>query len=133
MSATRSIAVFLLCMHLALPKGWCCYLDQVASWLPLQKASAPVSCCCADMKAEPAPADSEQAPPSEKPNPRFCCCDNLISLAKVSQDNVDSELPLSLDTVATEALSLVSKPVEPAYRFAPDDPPLHILQCVWLC
>lgn len=110
---------------LVLPAGWC---NSLAS-APAEAAPAKATCCHQAPQEKPAESHETPAQPSAR-----CCCDWDATLPEKSllPDDVSS---LALFTLADLSLSFAAVPGRGNVLKAPYSlgPPLHVLQCVWLC
>jgi hypothetical protein len=107
---------------LALPPAWCCY--PAALPRAPQSEPSPPACC----QKEKAPA------PSPLPLPARCPCYDRNTVASASPEKLaaDLSLPAPLAVVGPDSPCAGSTTVAAPTALAPA-PPLHVLQCVWLC
>src|SRR4051812_3261410 len=121
-TCTRLIAL-LTSVLLAVPPGFC--NNFVAR--PKVARSAPPSHSCCQMKPPAAPADSKQDPSGPCVQ---CCC---VQIAILSQDALPSiDLAPSPEKIILADLHPTVQTFEVPVPLS-HAPPLHVLQCVWLC
>jgi len=130
-----SLAHFLVLacsLLLALPPGWCCYFP--GSRTPSGKACAgtdSVRSCCSKYQAHP----SNQEP--EPQQPFNCPCDERLStpLEHSQACTLDLSLPSVLAPIATVPEHIANLHVGFVGDTSPlaAEPPLHLLNCLWLC
>lgn len=128
MVVLRFIAM-LCCVNLALPPGWCSMAFPPHAQPPA--AAKHGGCCklcgCKD-REEPPPAAPKPVPPAR------CCCYELDWLKPPLPVTVQLDGGLVALLPPPDAI-----PAEPSLRLVSDlairgpSPPLHVLNCVWLC
>jgi len=123
---------------LALPPCWCCsLLSQSACCRPTAPQATtitdqplPETCCCCALPSEPAEPKSDQ-PAKPKPPERKHCCERSSTVLIKSFQLEPPVLVVWFDDCAQENWSDTLYPTRQA-ALAPG-PPLHLLNCVWLC
>lgn len=129
-------SLVLVCATLQiLPSGWiCCCGDRAACCLAPRsegQAAGKRRCCCCQRESAPPTTDTAPQPAHQA---RLCCCHSESSDLPQKPD-----LNLLPPVVAFLALPAAVPPVDAHLRagrpaaFVAPSPPLHVLQCVWLC
>lgn len=116
----------ILVLVLALPPAWCC-----ASPAPRPATdAAPVvqHSCCAPQSAPVSPDGDSSAP---TPIATHCCCQKDWKPSPTVEPVEFVALPVELLTDL--AVPLLASADAVAAEPIVNDPPLHILQCVWRC
>lgn len=110
---------------LVLPAGWCNGLDNAQAG----SASAKPTCCHRSQHSEPAPSQKIPLEPAAR-----CCCDWDATLPEKSLPPDEVSSP-ALFAVADLSFSNAALPMRDKVLDFPraSGPPLHVLQCVWLC
>jgi hypothetical protein len=115
---------------LVLPHGWCCILVRTARAGSQPAPKTQHSCCCRTPISKPVPAN--QGPLPAKP----CPCDDRQT---VMASFAPLEKPKAQPTFATvepsfDLLALAASNSVQAYSpVHPSSPPVHVIDCVWLC
>src|SRR5262249_29997364 len=123
-------------LTLVLPGGWCCMLASLPAKGSDSRAapSFPGTCCC-DTARTASSSNTPIDPPRVPLPPGRCPCSGRFSKLPDGPTVIalDLSLPTALPPVllscapSGEALA-VSDILFPSF-----DPPLHLLNCVWLC
>ena len=118
------ILVLVCALPLIVPPGWCCQFGCCADPVPQRTEAKPH--CCRHQSQEQTPA----RPAPEAPKP---CCE-LKPATPPKDHSFDvtpalANLPPAIDVPLAQQVT--SPATEPAA--VPLLPPLHLLQCVWLC
>jgi hypothetical protein len=118
---------------LALPPGWCCYFPGGRTYSENACAgTVNVRSCCKN-QAHPAPSNQEPEPKQ----PFNCPCDERLStpLEHSQACALDIALPTLVAPVAAIPALLGNRCVGfvGATSSRAGEPPLHLLNCLWLC
>jgi hypothetical protein len=134
MKSRRLTSLVLVCsLPLLLPRGWCCIFAGPVK-AALTKSPAPrLGCCgCTCCTGEP-PASEPRQPHLPRPVKHCPCADRDTTLPSGPEKGDPNLLPSGSvigPPLPEEALAILVGPV-PALPFLP--PPLHVLNCLWLC
>jgi hypothetical protein len=123
---------------LALPPGWCCpgrlapFRERPQPTEKREDATPHKGCCCCPKILQQRPTDS--APVPKPSNPIKSCCYEKppMVLPDLGRQMLDlAVVPFAV--VVQVPLLAGSECIEPAHVFVASSPPLHVLECVWLC
>lgn len=93
----------------------------------------PCGCGC-PLEADPEPSPTDDGSPRPRPlDPGKCCCSDRNTLKPKPTDLPPPDLfvavlPLVADVIAAPAVTGL-----PHWSVHVPSPPIHVLQCVWLC
>jgi hypothetical protein len=135
-------SLVLLCgLTLAFPPGWCCMIPLPAAQAEESEtddgpAASSAPCCCCKKK-EPVPASAPAQPVQDAPRP--CPTGKCPWLERDTTApshpeqfhpdySVVAVIPM-VDAAHTPAV----EPEEVSLRALPASPPIHVIDCVWLC
>jgi hypothetical protein len=131
MRSRRLTSLILVCsLPLVLPRGWCCIFAGPVKVARTTAAPPRLGCCCCSGW----PLASEPRQPDPPRPVKHCPCSDRDTTLPYGPEKGDPDL-LPSGSVIGPALSVgaVAALVEtvPALPFLP--PPLHVLNCLWLC
>jgi len=123
------LLAILCCANLALPPGWCSIVFR-----PRAEPAAPAKHggCCAPCGVK----DREKPPPpAPKPvPPARCCCYELDWLKPPPPVSVKADWgPVIFISPDEDFRAEPSLRLGPGLAICEPSPPLHVLNCVWLC
>jgi len=122
--------VVLQTLLLALPPGWCCAAASAESAPFVNEGRW---CCQAlgqEIESTGRPPDSHSPP--RRPAAECCCPREATAPQKTAPPANDSALPV-FAVAPVSVARLTELPAQSATGVWPGDPPLHVLQCEWLC
>lgn len=120
------------CLVLTMPQGWCSYFPALCAKLKGESAKKAHGGCCDLCRCK----DSERPPPEpEAPSaPSWCCCYELDWLKPTPPLSVEPDLvPVGFLGPVVAIPASTSNPLEPGQIIFGPSPPVHVLNCVWLC
>jgi hypothetical protein len=133
--AAHRLLILAFAALLALPPGWCCFVNA-NSLRPAQGAeeAAPADCCCPAHKSKPdRPAPADDITPT-RPPVVFCCCQPVPASVQKAEGQQAPDDGLAFPPAPAEPAPALRAAVPDGYDPAPPPKrPLHLLRCVWLC
>lgn len=122
----------LSCLVVLMPQGWCNYVPALCGKVKAEEPKKAHGGCCDLCQCK----DREKPPPEpEAPSPPSrCCCYELDWLKPNPPLLVKADLPLVgfiVPVVGNPACADML--LEPGLTIHVPSPPIHVLNCVWLC
>ena len=131
MRSRRLTSLVLVCsLPLLLPRGWCCIFAGPVKAALTESPPPRLGCCCCT--GQPPPAEPRQPGPP-RPVKHCPCYDRDTTLPSGPEKVAPNLLPSGAvigPALPEEAPAALVGPV-PALLLLP--PPLHVLNCLWLC
>jgi hypothetical protein len=119
---------------LALPPGWCCFVNANALRpARIEEKVAADCCCCPAHKSKPdQPAPADDVTPT-RPPVAFCCCEPTPAAIKKAERDQPADEALAFPPAPAPAPALRAAAPDGYDPAPPPKRPLHLLRCVWLC